>query len=170
MTHAALEFTMFRSPHTGDTAAAFDTAAASPFFVMTEWDLGKDIRTITTDHAADIWRGVNFICFYSKSTFPATQNGLLSLYLHFIAHVLNLCVRGCMAPVHRQISKNGAILNSLCCSVKRRDLFQYVYIEPEQLFAPRSFNYETHFWATFNMMKRCYSISRVNDDTKGITG
>lgn len=156
---AVLEFSRFYTPHTGDAAAAF------LFDVIQDWDLGKDIRAITTDNAADMCKGVSTLCSNLNSMFPSAHRDLSSFHVRCIAHIVNLGVQDCMAPVHGQITKIRAILSSLRCSVKRRDVFEEVCLELGQRVSLPCLDCETRWSSTFEMIKKSFNIRRVINAT-----
>lgn len=125
------------------------------------WELGYDIREITSDNASDMRSGIYRLCRDLHRWYPGLYNTVEDFYVRFIAHVLNLGVNECMEVVNDKIAKVRSVLNSIRPSAKRRELYDDDRIELGGKVQMRRLDCETRWTSTFTMARKAYESRSV---------
>lgn len=84
------------------------------------------VRAITTDNSADIVLRMSLLHQTLRDLFHLS---LEDFHVRCIGHVINITVKDFLFFILKLIDAINSLVNSIRCSVKRRDTFQKVVVE-----------------------------------------
>ena len=119
------------------------------------------MKTITTDNAADVCKGVSLLFEQLKEEHPDIYKDISSFHVRCVSHVIDLGIKEFMELSNEFIEKVRSSINSIRASIKRRDIFDSVKDGMKVKCEIPSLDCQTRWSSTFEIIKKSYAFRRV---------